>query len=352
MLKSKLALSKKKITILAATALCVVLITSSALYLFPGQVAQAAIINPHPGLVGWWSFDEGTGTVASESSGNGNTGTINGATWGDGKYGKALNFDVSTSYVSVADSASLAFGNTAFSISMWVKKSSSGNGYGDLIGKYSAADSGRWGFSFRDTTHIQFYSASSSVITVPNNDNSWCQYVFVVEQSTLSLYVNGLLITSVPLSAIAYTNTQPLTICKYSGSPQWGNLNAIVDEVQIYNRALSQAEIQANLNSDPNLSANVLAKIPKGTTQIITTISWQGTGNIDVTVTSPSQEYTENMLPMYQKSSYSTSNGITSLMNIKRLSVSVTALPSDQNWYMALSLDKVNDYQITVEVQK
>jgi hypothetical protein len=93
MLKSKLALSKKKITILTATALCVILIASSALYLFPDQVAQAAIINPHPGLVGWWRFDEGVGAIASDSSGNGNNGRINGATWFTGKYGQALSFD-------------------------------------------------------------------------------------------------------------------------------------------------------------------------------------------------------------------------------------------------------------------
>jgi hypothetical protein len=40
------------------------------------RVTEAAVIEPHPGLVGWWRFDEGTGSVAGDSSGNGNNGTV------------------------------------------------------------------------------------------------------------------------------------------------------------------------------------------------------------------------------------------------------------------------------------
>jgi hypothetical protein len=46
------------------------------------------------GLVGWWKFDEGSGTVAYDSSGNGNDGNLtNGPTWTTGKIGGALSFD-------------------------------------------------------------------------------------------------------------------------------------------------------------------------------------------------------------------------------------------------------------------
>ena len=66
-----------------------------------------------------------------------------------------------------------------------------------------------------------------------------------------------------------------------------------------------------------------------GTTQVITMLSWQGTGSINVTVISPSQNYTEDMMSEYQKTVYSTSGGTSSMLNIKRLSVSVNALSSD-----------------------
>ena len=83
--------NRKKATI--AIALIAIITVSSGIYLQNNPTTQAALINPHPGLVGWWSFDEGSGTVAGDSSGNGNTGTIYGATWVTGIYGKALSFD-------------------------------------------------------------------------------------------------------------------------------------------------------------------------------------------------------------------------------------------------------------------
>ena len=89
-----------------------------------------------------------------------------------------------------------------------------------------------------------------------------------------------------------------------------------------------------------------------GTTQVITTLSWQGTASINATIVSPSQTYTESTMPVYQKTTYSTSDGTSNMLNIKRISVSVNALPSDQNWNINLTFDNPVPYQITVEVQK
>ena len=59
------------------------------------------------GLVGAWKFDEGSGNIAYDSSGNNNHGTIYGATWVDGKFGKALQFDGIDDYVNISASSSL-----------------------------------------------------------------------------------------------------------------------------------------------------------------------------------------------------------------------------------------------------
>jgi hypothetical protein len=56
------------------------------------------------------------------------------------------------------------------------------------------------------------------------------------------------------------------------------------------------------------------------------------------------------MVPVYQKTVYSSSSG--DMLNIKRLSISVSALSSDENWYVMLEFDDVEDYRITVEAQK
>jgi hypothetical protein len=126
----------------------------------------------------------------------------------------------------------------------------------------------------------------------------------------------------------------------------------IIDEVRIYNRVLSPYEIQTSFQKSPDFSSNLLTKVRKGTTHVVATLSWQGTGNINVTILSPSEDYTEDTTPVYQKTSYSTSGRPSSMLNIKRLSVSVTALSSDENWYIVLELDNVDAYQATVEIQK
>ena len=104
-------------------------------------------------------------------------------------------------------------------------------------------------------------------------------------------------------------------------------------------------------NKSPDFSPYLSANVPQGTTQVITTLSWQGTGNINVTITTPSQTYTESMMSEYQKTTYSTTGGgPMSMLNIKRLSISVTALPSAQSWNITLTYDNtVSAYQISVE---
>ena len=81
--------------------------------LFPYAHAQS-----DAGLVAEWHFDEGSGTILRDSSGNGYDGTIYGATWVDGKSGKALSFDGKDDYVDVENPDFLS--NTAGSISFWV----------------------------------------------------------------------------------------------------------------------------------------------------------------------------------------------------------------------------------------
>ena len=115
--------TKKKAAI--ALALCTIIAISSVMFLQNNQTTQAALINPHPGLVGWWSFNEGTGTIAGDSSGNGNTGTINGATWVDGKYGKALSFNGVNNYVEIGDTLDPQLSD--FTFISWIKTATGGS---------------------------------------------------------------------------------------------------------------------------------------------------------------------------------------------------------------------------------
>jgi hypothetical protein len=355
----------RKRMLIGVVVICIVAMSGLTVWLNMGRVAEAAVLNPHPGLVGWWRFDEGTGTVAGDSSGNGYNGMIYGAaTWVTGKYGDALKFngDGNGNYGSVDIGNVLNMGTSSFSISLWVNfndvtarafcviKGGLDNAQQDPFEGYGiSVYSSRLGFVVKD-------SATKIEITSGVATGNWYYVVSVCNRTsnTITLYVNGVQAASANIAGLgSLSNSYDLRFGSYTGiDPNYGNLNGTLDEVQIYNRPLSATEIQGNYQNGPNFSADVLAKVPKGTTQVITTLSWQGTGSINVTIESPSQNYTESMLPEYQKTVYSTSSGAASMLNIKRLSVSVSALSSDQNWYIVLTFNNVNAYQMSVEVQK
>jgi hypothetical protein len=348
----QIAWNKRKVTI--AIALCAIIAVSSIMILQGNETTQAALINPHPGLVSWWSFNEGIGTVAGDSSGNGNNGTISGATWVAGKYGQALSFNGVSNYVSVVDSPGLRLATTDFTITAWVNYQS---GTWALVSKgYGAHTANGYVMDFGGgVIRMRINNGVGSPVIVQSSSlplNTWIYVAAVMTRNgNGQIYINGVPSgAAVDISSKANIgNTDPLYIGRYGTV---SDFSGKIDEVHIYSRALSAAEIQTDFQGSPDIPSNILAKIPKGTTQIITTLSWQGTGSINATITSPSQTYTEDQIPVYQKTTYSTTSDISSMLNIKRLSISVNALASDQNWNVALSFDNPVPYQITVEVQK
>jgi hypothetical protein len=350
---NKLTLTKKRMLI-SVIVICIVAISGLTLWLNTKTVAQAAVINPHPGLIGWWSFNEGSGTIAGDSSGYGNNGTVYGATWTTGKYGTALSFNGLSNYVAVPNSQSLQI-TGAITLMAWVKTSDSNKqavitesgGYLLYVG--TGGDGAVYGY---------LYGTTSSWIGGTTNiaDGLWHLIALTYDPNAgannFKLYVDGALNAQYTVTGSISASTNRIGIGDRPDVGYRDFFNGTIDEARVYNRALSASEIQADFQGGPNNSVNILAKVPQGTTQVITTLSWQGTGNINVTIISPSQTYTESMLPEYQKTTYSTSGGLTSMLNIKRLSVTVNALSSNQNWNITLTLTNANAYQISVEVQK
>ena len=87
------------------------------------------------GLVAAYGFNEGTGTMVADSSGNGNNGTISGATWtNSGKYGSALVFNGTSALVTVSNSTTLQL-NAAMTLEAWVNPLTVGSVFGDVIYK-------------------------------------------------------------------------------------------------------------------------------------------------------------------------------------------------------------------------
>jgi hypothetical protein len=310
--------------------------------------------------VGWWSFDEGSGTVAFDSSGNGNNGVVYGATWVTGKFGSALSFDRTA--------------GTHLDINNYFTRVGSGNYTFALWFYHIGADSSNELFAQRDNPDntvnlIDAYHVSNGSVyfnvynggtaahqtvhsSVSVSNNAWHFLVVGRSGSTMFMYIDGVDVTSSPSVTGDVPNiTNPFRIGTSSGYHTYG-WTGYVDELRFYSRSISANEVQQEFQNGPGFSPIILAKVPMGTTQVITTLSWQGTASINATIVSPSQTYTESAIPVYQKTTYSTAGGVSSMLNIKRLSVSVNALPSDQNWNVTLMFDNPVPYQITVEVQK
>jgi hypothetical protein len=195
-------------------------------------------------LVGWWRFDESSGTTALDSSGNGNDGTIEGgAEWVDGQLGGALQFNGSDSHVRAPH---IPFDNRSFTIMMWVNpvlytseqvvfsQTQSRSTNVSMHYRIYGPDSGR--------IRMGFYSNDLDTTTTIEQNN-WYHITFWYdfENQNRRIYVNGVL--EAEASATPYLGTSGDTIIGSWATDQW--FRGIIDDVQIYDHPLTENEIQA-----------------------------------------------------------------------------------------------------------
>ena len=223
-----------------------------------------------PGLVAAYPFDEGAGTTVFDVSGNGNNGTINGATWTtSGRYGNALVFDGTSALVTVNNSCSLQL-NAAMTLEAWVNPDTVNSAYCDVIYKGNdnyylegtTVDGGGVpgiGGTFGGSDVVLFGPATLAL-------NTWTHLAATYDGTTARLYVNGTQVASQAQTGDIATSTNALQIGGDSIYNQF--FQGAIDEVRIYNRALSAAEIQSDMTTPVgnfvtppgNLIATVLAK--------------------------------------------------------------------------------------------
>ena len=202
------------------------------------------------GLVGYWNFNEGSGQTAYDSTDNNSDGTLgatSGAeasdpTWTTGKKGGALSFDGSDDYVSINDRFDLINSSNSF----WVKTTSSTlSGLfasGDSPNIYMDTDGGVYVW-FKDSGGYKRNPASGTLGTI--NDGAW-HFVATTGNSTNSvLYVDG---SSNSISCGAYVGSGTVRTTFGNHSDLAYPFNGQIDEVRVYNRALSAAEIRYHYN--------------------------------------------------------------------------------------------------------
>jgi len=205
---------------------------------------------PPAGMISWWPLDENVGPTATDIQ-DGNHGTWkNGPTPVAGKVLGALSFDGQDDYVEVPDSANLDL-TGAISIDAWVKRESLGeavfatNKRGFTDPKTGYGLNARVDDHFSGTVFGKFGHISSATVPV----GTWVHIAWTYDRTAgkSRLYLNGVLDSVETHNDPIVTNDDPLTIGgklrKYAGGFVFGG--GAADEVEIYNRALTAAEVKA-----------------------------------------------------------------------------------------------------------
>ncbi len=210
-----------------------------------------------PGLVGYWTFDDGTGTTAADSSGNNYNMTLSGITWTTGMIGDAISASGTKQY-GKTPAINLA-GTSAVTVTLWVNRTYSTAGGHTLFEDSANFNSSTTGFGFYpddDTCNnmmvgergnagynINCYAQPSSGV--------WHHFAVIYDKSQpasgeVTLYIDGVLQTPVQ-NYMSSNNTNAfgsniLYVFSRGGSSEY--TSGLMDDLRIYSRALSASEIQ------------------------------------------------------------------------------------------------------------
>ena len=225
-------------------------------------------------IAAYWKMDEGTGDTIGDSSGNGNDGQNAGAKWIDGVEGGGLEF-VGGGFVNVPHSASLDI-TDEISITAWIKTTA--GGMGSFIGKDDDSGQGRcWHFcveagKLRFTVfpgHVQL----NGVTTV--NDGKWNFAAATFDGKNHKVYVNaeedGVMAKAGPLPSV--DEPVQLGLMDDVNGGGWFYYG-FLDEVAIYNVALTQADIEDIMNNGLGARLAVSPKEKLATTWATLKIQW------------------------------------------------------------------------------
>lgn len=203
------------------------------------------------GLVAAYNFSETSGTTVVDASGNGNDGIISGATrTTSGKFGGALSFDGISNWVTVNDSASLDLTN-GMTLEAWVYPTALSNTWRTVLIKENSPNLAYVLYANSDTNvpATDVYNGSYNTIKGTSSPalNAWIHLAVTYDGTTERLYVNGTEIALRSLQGSAQISTGALRI---GGNSMWGEyFKGNLDEIRIYNRALSAGEIQTDMNT-------------------------------------------------------------------------------------------------------
>lgn len=195
---------------------------------------------PSEGLVAYYPFN---GNV-NDMSGNGNNGTTNGGcSWVQGVTGQACSFDGS-GYISVPNSSSLQSPSTSLSIVFWLNIDSWNNNWAPILAKSNTQAYGQYSVEINSTAGINFWTGTNvSTFNHQMDVGNWDHIAFIWDGTETKFYLNGILKETKNYSGTIVPDDLPLEIGRHFPGSTNDYLIGKLDEILLYNRALTQAEI-------------------------------------------------------------------------------------------------------------
>lgn len=282
-----------------------------------------------PNTVALWHFDEGTGSTTADNSGNGNTGYLGsplvtgdsaeptwvdttlaidssckdnfgtnyGATWTmNGIYDGALDFDGIDDYVRVPRTSSLE--PTEVTVEAWIKSFGYPGAHKYIVGKFYTALGWDSYSIYTSGGGVRFYIGhaegyvGSPISGAEVWDGGWHHIVGTFDGASVRLYVDGSEVgtgTSTTVS-IAYNTLGDLFIGSYGTQyPQYFAFSGSIDEVRVWNTALSAAEVYTSYKSKRkvlSIAGPVIFtsafKVPKDIASTITIYIWPSDHSVTI----------------------------------------------------------------------
>jgi hypothetical protein len=214
-------------------------------------VPEVAVTDPN--LLGWWTFDEGTGMSAVDWSGHGNHGALIGdPQWADAYFGLGLDLD-GTDAVDTGNTANLE----TFTIATWVSSPAApaligGTGPVQREQNYQiiwdhAAD------TFRGAAAMVAGGAWHAASFGPLKANTWYHLAATFDGTALTTYKDGVLITdNTEAAGTPGLETASLKLGRHAIAENF--FKGVIDDVRVYDRALSEDEILDTMRGNPLLA--------------------------------------------------------------------------------------------------
>ena len=240
----------------------------------PGQSQAACVAQPADAVSWWQAEDNGVDNIGA------NDGTMtNGATFAGGLVGRGFSFDGVDDHLSVPDAPSLR--PAQFSVAAWVNPAAAESGDGLIVYK-QGTDAGGYAsfvlwllgntYKARTTMNGVLFDIDSGVNAAAG---VWTHLAVTNDGSQLSIYVDGILRDSVAVSGTVNYANYPILIGNHDLTPNiFNGFNGRIDEVEVFARALSAAEVAGLFNAG---EAGVCASCTKSPTGM--TNWWGGDGN-------------------------------------------------------------------------